>query len=86
MKIQGKIIRTSNIVEHSDTTFHAIYKGKTIYVSSEHGLGKAYMSYLTRYNIEVTDNLTGLYDVDTYNDCHTMIDAIIHALKGACLL
>ena len=86
MKISGKIIQKRNIKEHSDVNFHAIYRGKTIYVSSDHGFGKPKYNHLTRYNIEVTDNFNGMYDVQTYEDCHTMIDAIRIALKGACLL
>ena len=86
MKISGKIIQNRNIKEHNNTTFHATYKGKNIYVSNDHRLGRPKFNHLTRFNIEVTDNATGLYDVDTYEDCHTMNDAIRAALKGACLL
>ena len=86
MKISGAIIQNRNIKEHSKTTFHATYKGKNIWVSSNHGLGKPKEGWLTRYNIEVTDIELGMFDVNSYEDCHTMEDAIRYALKGACLI
>ena len=86
MKVSGKVIQNRNIKQNDGVTFHAIYKRKTIWASKDHGLGKPKYDHLTRYNIEVTDNKSGMFDVDTYEDCHTMEDAIRCALKGACLL
>ena len=39
MKIAGCIIQKRNIKESNKDTFHASYKGKSIYVSSKHGFG-----------------------------------------------
>lgn len=86
MKIAGCIIQNRNIIESNQHTFHAIYKGKNIYVSSIHELGKPKYDHLTRFNIYVIDNKTELLDVDCYEDFHNIRDAIIFALKGACLI
>lgn len=84
MKIAGCIIR--NIVEYTDDIFRASYKGKKFYITTEHGFGKARYNHLTRFLIEVTDIKTGWLDVDAYEDCHNIREAIISALKGACLI
>lgn len=86
MKISGKIIQNRNIRHNTEIMFEAIYKGRWIWITTEHGLGKPKLDHLTRYSIIVTDEKTGMYDVNTYQDCHTMTDAIRYALKGACLL
>ncbi|MES2382860.1 MAG: hypothetical protein V4538_17565 [Bacteroidota bacterium] len=86
MKISGAVIQTKNIKTNTEITFHATYKGMTIYVSTDHGFGKAKYDHLKRYYIEVSNNKNGLFDVDTWEDCHTMKDAIRYALKGACLI
>lgn len=86
MQISGCIIQRRNIDENTKSDFHATYKGKEIIVSSSHGLGDADKYWLTRFNIEVIDIKTGLRDVDTYEDCHEIRDAIRHALIGACLI
>jgi hypothetical protein len=86
MKISGKIIQGRNIAENTDITFRATYKGMTIYVSSDHGFGYPTYDHLTRYYIEVSNNKNGMLDVSTWEDCHTMRDAIRKALEGACLL
>lgn len=86
MEISGAIIRDKFIQENTLDNFIAIYKGKEIKVSTEHGFGKPKHSYLKRYDISVVDLKSGMLDVYTYEDCHSMQDAIKYALKGACLI
>lgn len=86
MKIAGCIIQKKNIMEFSKEIFHATYKGKNIYISSNHGFGKAKYDHLTRFNIEVKDLKCDMLDVDAYEDFHTIQDAIRYALEGACLI
>lgn len=86
MKISEAIIQNRNIKVNTEDDFEAVYKGKQIIVSTNHGLGKPKYDHLRRYNIEVIDIKTGMRDVDTYEDCHTKHDAIRYALKGACLI
>lgn len=74
------------VVEFNETTFHATYKGYEIYLTSIHGHGKPQYNHLTIYNIEVRKNESGILDVSTWEDFHTMRDAIRYALKGACLI
>ena len=83
MKISGKVIQNKNIKENTEDTFLATYKGHTIYVSYNHGLGKPDYDFLTRYNLEVTHNKSGHLAVDTWEDCHTKEDAIRKAMEGA---
>jgi hypothetical protein len=66
--------------------FNANYKGKRIYISTDHGFGKPQYDHLKRFLIDVVDIKTGMYDVQSYQDCHTIRDAIIYALKGAMLV
>ena len=84
MKISGAIIRDKFISENTPDKFNAIYKGREINITTDHGHGKPKYDHLKRYDITVT--LNGSYEVNTYEDCHTMKDAIRYALKGACLL
>ena len=86
MKVSRCVIQDRNIEENSISTFCATYKGKRIYVSTDHGFGKPQYDHLTRYYIYVIDVKTGMYDVDSYQDVHTMQDAIRYALKGSCLI
>lgn len=86
MKISGVIFRNKFITENTEDNFLAIYKGKEIRITTDHGHGKPIYDYLKRYDITVIDLKTGMYDVYTYEDCHTMRDAIRYALKGACLI
>lgn len=86
MKVAGCIFQEKNIRENSSTTFEATYKKRRFYISSNHGHGKAEYSHLTRYHIDVIDMDSGMYDVQTYEDCHSIRDAIIVALKGAMFL
>ena len=80
------IIQDRNITTKTETDFEATYKGKRIYISTNHGFGKPKYAHLKRFNIDVIDIKTGMYDVQSYQDCHTMNDAIIYAVKGACLV
>lgn len=86
MKISGAIIQQRNIIVSSENEFQATYKGKEIYISTEHSLGKPKYEHLKRFNIDVQDMNTGMYDVQTYQDFHDINDAIRYALKGACLI
>ncbi|HHX68962.1 MAG TPA: hypothetical protein GX708_13025 [Gallicola sp.] len=86
MKISGAIIQNKNITINSENDFVATYKGKEIIISTNHGFGKPKYNHLKRYNIDVVDISTGMIDVQTYEDFHTMRDAIRYALKGACLI
>lgn len=86
MKISGLVIQERNIIESNSKTFTAKYKGKLIYITSIHGLGKPQYEHLTRFNIDVKDIKTGMLDVQSYEDCHEIRDAIRKALEGACLL
>lgn len=86
MKISEAIIQDRNIKVNTEDDFEAVYKGKQIIISTNHGFGKPKFEHLRRYIIDVIDIKTGLRDVNTYKDCHTMHDAIRYALKGACLI
>ena len=86
MKISGAIIQQRNIIVSSENEFQATYKGKEINISTEHSLGKPKYDHLKRFNIDVQDMNTGMYDVQTYQDFHEIKDAIRYALKGACLI
>lgn len=86
MRISEAIIQNRNIEVSTKDEFIATYKGKQIIVTTDHGLGEAKDWWLTRYNIDVIDIESGLRDVDTFEDCHEIKDAIIHALRGACLI
>lgn len=86
MKVSEAIIQERMIHEHTETTFHATYKGHDIHITSVHGHGKPRYEHLTRYDIEVRIKGCGIADVSTWEDFHTMQDAIRYALKGACLI
>lgn len=86
MKISGKVIQDRMIRQYTEDVFDASYKGREIYITSDHGHGPAEYDHLTRYDITVRVFESGMYDVDTYEDCHTMRDAIRYALEGAMLL
>jgi hypothetical protein len=86
MKVSGCIIQKRQIIDHTENLFNANYKGKRIYISTDHGFGKPQYDHLKRFLIDVVDIKTGMYDVQTYQDLHTVRDAIIYALKGAMLV
>ena len=86
MKISGAIIRDKFISENTPDKFNAIYKGREINITTDHGHGKPKFDHLKRYDITVIHLESGMYDVNTYEDLHTMQDAIRYALKGSCLL
>ena len=86
MKVSGAIIQKRMISEHTETTFHATYKGHDIHITSCHGHGKPKHDFLTRYDIEVRVGESGVLDVNTWEDFHNMHDAIAYALRGACLI
>lgn len=86
MKIAvGTIIQERMIRENTKDTFDAVYKKYSIYITSDHGHGKPEYDHLTRYDITVRGE-DGGYLVDTYEDYHTMKDAIRDALQGAMLI
>lgn len=86
MKVSGCIIQNRTIIDNTENLFNANYKGKRIYITTDHGFGKPEYEHLKRFLIEVLDIKTLMYDVQTYQDCHTIRDAIIYALKGAMLV
>jgi hypothetical protein len=86
MKISEAIIQKRMIHEHTETTFHATYKRCDIRITSCHGHGKPKYDHLTRYDIEVHAVESGTAIVSTWEDFHTMHDAILYALRGACLI
>jgi hypothetical protein len=84
MKIAGKVIQDRNIKINSNEQFIATYKGKEIEIQAFYG-GTKY-NHLIGFDIEVYDLKSGMKDVETYQELHTMRDAIIYALKGSCLI
>lgn len=86
MKVSSLVIQNRNISVNTENDFIATYKGKKIIISTKHGLGSPKYDYLKRYSIDVVDIATGMIDVQSYEDVHTMKDAIRYALVGACLL
>lgn len=85
VKIQGSTIRDKYIREHTDTVFDARYKGRHIYITTEHGLGLPREKGLNRYCVDVIHH-TGVKEVDSYEDLATMQEAIEYALKDSELL
>lgn len=85
MKIAGIIIQNRNIITNSPTDFEAKYKKRTIYITTNHNHGKPIEKHLKRFDIDVICD-KGSYEVQSYQDLHTIRDAIIYALKGACLI
>lgn len=85
MKVAGAVFRKKYIHENTDDDFVAYYKNRCICITTNHGHGKPDYEHLERYDITVTYK-DGSYDVDTWQDLHTMRDAIIYALKGAMLI
>ena len=86
MKISGLVIQNRNIFVNTKNDFIAKYKGKEIIISTNHGFGKPKYEHLKRYNIGVIDIESGMKDVQTCEDFHTINDAIRCALKGSLLL
>lgn len=84
MKISTAIIQERNISINDPANFSATYKGREINITTDHRHGNPKYDHLKRYDITVTIN--GSYEVNTYEDCHTMKDAIRYALKAACLI
>lgn len=85
MRVSEAIIQNRNIHVNTSTDFVATYKKHSIFISSNHGFGKPKYDHLTRFNIDVKGE-DGLYAVQSYEDSHTIKDAIRYALKGACLI
>jgi len=87
MKIAGAVIQNRFIEKNTESDFIAIYKNRTIEISTNHGHGKAELNHLKRFDIVVYDHVkSGMYDVNTWKDLHNIKDAIRYALKGACLI
>jgi hypothetical protein len=85
MKIAGCVIKKSQIIDNTLALFNAKYKGKRIYISKDHGFGKAKYPHLSRFLIDVKDIKTGMYDVQTYQDFEHIDEAIEYALREAML-
>jgi zona occludens toxin (predicted ATPase) len=86
MKISEAIIQNRNIKINTTNDFDATYKGKRITITTDHGFGKPKYDFLKRYCIDVWDIKSGIKDVDSWQDLHSMKDAIRYALIGACLI
>jgi len=86
MKISGCVFQKKNIREYSENVFDAVYKGRQFYITTDHGHGEPQYKHLKRFDITVIEIKSGMYDVFSYEDCHTMRDAIRYALKGAMFL
>lgn len=86
MKVSGCVFQSRNIKQYDSNNFYATYKGKSFHITTDHGLGKPKYNYFKRFNIDVIDIETGMYDVQTYEDCHDIKDAIRHALYGAMII
>ena len=86
MKIAGCVIQKRQILDNTLALFNANYKGKRIYISKDHGFGKAKYPHLSRFLIDVVDIETGMYDVQAYQDFEHIDEAIEYALKEALLL
>jgi hypothetical protein len=86
MKVGGCIIQERKIEVNNENLFVAKYKGKRIYITTDCAFGKPQYEHLKRYLVDVKDIKTGMYDVETYEDFHTMRDAILYALKGSMLI
>ena len=86
MKISNLIIQNKNIKLYTENDFVAKYKGKKIFITTDHGFGESKFFYLKRFLIDVIDIKTGMKDVDSYEDCNNIEEAIKSALIGACLL
>lgn len=82
MKIAGRTFRNVSFT-NKETCFYAIYKGKKISITTNHGYGKPKFKQLNRFLIDVTDIKTGMIDVDSYEDCETIDEAIQKACTGA---
>jgi hypothetical protein len=85
MKIAGCIIQNRQILDNTLALFNANYKGKRIYISKDHNLGKPKYPQLSRFMIDVVDAKTGMHDVQTYQDFEHIDEAIVYALKEAML-
>jgi zona occludens toxin (predicted ATPase) len=86
MKISGIVIQDRNILDNTENDFDARYRGKRIIITTDHGFGKPKYDHLKRFCIDVWDIKSGMKDVDSWQDFHTMKDAIRFALIGACLI
>lgn len=84
MRVGGRTIQNKKIISHTNNDFEARYKRHTIFITTNHGHGKSEHNHLTRFDIDVIHD-DGGYAVQTYEDLHSMHDAIIFALKGAML-
>lgn len=82
MKILGCVFRQSEIKKYDAKTFVAHYKKRTIYVSSDHGFGKAKEPGKIRFYQEVFGD-DGIYDMECYNDFYEIEEAIKDTLIGA---
>lgn len=85
MKIAGRIIQTRNIITNTPSEFEAMYKGLYILVTTRHHHGQPKEDHLTRYSMEAWAIKNGIFDVQTWEDCHNIKDAIRKTLEGACL-
>ena len=86
MKIGSAVIQNRKIQVHKENHFEAFYKGRKIYVSSDHGFGPAFEKGLTRYHIAVWEWESAIHDYNGYIDLPDLNSAIKEALEGSCLM
>lgn len=86
MKFGNARILKKNISEYTENNFEAIYKGRSISISTSHGFGKAEYDDEKRFNIDVVHIKSGMIDVSTYEDFENIEKAILYSLKGAMLI
>ena len=83
---EGKVFKTMHSIVRPEG-FEIPEKASAIHgITTDHGFGKPQYDHLKRFLIDVVDIKTGMYDVQSYQDFHTVRDAIIYALKGAMLV
>ncbi len=86
MKVSGCVFQNNKIKVNTDLVFDAEYKGKSFFITTDHGFGVAKYDHLKRFMISVYDIKKDIADVDTWKDYHTIEDAIRYGLVGAGLL
>ncbi len=86
MKVSQCVFRNKSINKNTEDDFDAYYKGKHIIISTDHDFGEPEYDHLKRFNMDVYDLKSGMMDCETYEDHHTIRDAIRSALIGSCLI
>ena len=83
MRIGGCTFLNRNILLHNDCEFVGMYGGRTIYISTDHGLGQPSVNRLKRFQIDVVTNVGNTFEFQDWKDYGSIKKAITYALKGA---